>query len=239
MATQKEKGHGSDAPPKLQQLPGRSSHKLQGRLYSNAGRGYDREALQKMSAKAGPALVEPRTRPDGSVEKDSDEYHDNDVATSSLDTNRATQQHKNIYSTQHYLLGAILFLAGIVVGNVVIPALTTTTDKVVATKQSPADDEVSRITPISDGAESKEGCGIGSLQNGENAAGCSANNPTTTASAPANNGIDSITTITPNAATSTSGEAGCSVNSLNNNSNDSKGCSIEALSTTDNKKEAL
>lgn len=214
MATQKEKGHGSDTPPKLQPLPGRSSNQLQGRLYSNAGRGYDREALQKMSVKAGPALVEPRTLADGSVAKASDEYNDNDdIATSSLDTSHAISQHKNAYSVQHYLLGAILFVTGILVGNVIIPAFTTT-DKVAATSSQNGENASSSVTTSSTTNNTT--------------------NVTTTASVPVDEDtIDSITTITPNAETPTSGAAGCDIRALDESS---KGCPIGALSTTDDKK---
>jgi hypothetical protein len=220
MTTQKEKGHALDVPPKLQQLPGRSSNKLQGRLYSNAGRGYDRESLQKMSAEGGRALVT-------SSEKDQDQNDDKEkklVGAEAVVSHAVViDKNTNSNSIKKYFSGALLFLAGIVVGNVVIPLFTASedvvvTDRSVSTEKTAVQEnnaannaiesEITSITPItSNDAEEKAGCSITDLSN--DTKGCSA--------------VTSIDSIT--SGVSLEGKEGCSITALNNAS---KGCSIDA-----------
>ncbi len=221
MTTQKEKGHALDVPPKLQQLPGRSSNKLQGRLYSNAGRGYDRESLQKMSAEGGRTLV-------ASQEKDQGQNQDKEknVVSAEAVVSHATARHENNNSSssiKKYLSGALLFLAGIVVGNVVIPLFTVSenlviTDRSVSTEKVPVEEgnnaanhsiesEITSITPItSSGTEEEVGCSIADLS--DDTKGCSAVT-----------NIDSITSEV-----SIEGKEGCSITAL---SSASKGCSAD------------
>jgi len=171
MTTQKKKGHASsDAPPKLQQLPGRSSNKLQGRLYSNAGRGYDRESLQKMSAGGGRALVT-------SQENDQDQHQEKkqeknvanrETTTSHTETLRESNSRSVI---KKYFSGALLFLAGVVVGNVVMPLFMASTADV-SNEIDPVSAEISTITSIT-GKEEDAGCSITALSS--ESEGCSAN----------------------------------------------------------------
>ena len=223
MTTQKEKSHALDVPPKLQQLPGRSSNKLQGRLYSNAGRGYDRESLQKMSAKGGRTLV-------ASQEKDQNQDKEKNVVGAEAVVSHTTAIHENNKSNsdiKKYLSGALLFLAGIVVGNVVIPLFTASenlvvTDHLVGTEKVPVQEgnnaannsiesEITSITPItpitSSGTEEEAGCSIADLSDATK--GCSA--------------VTSIDSITSEV--SIEGKEGCSITAL---SNTSKGCSVDA-----------
>ena len=169
MTTQKEKGHASDAPPKLQQLPGRSSNKLQGRLYSNAGRGYDRESLQKMSAGGGRALVtsEEKKQDEGQGKQQEKNAESVEIAASHADTIR----ENNHSPIKKYLSGALLFLAGVVVGNVVVPLFMASTSDV-SNEVDPVSSEISTITSIT-GKEEDAGCSITALSN--ESEGCSAN----------------------------------------------------------------
>lgn len=219
MTTQKEKGHALDVPPKLQQLPGRSSNKLQGRLYSNAGRGYDRGSLQKMSAEGGRTLVASQEKDQDQNRKQNQDKEKNVVGAEAV-VSHTTAIHENNKSNsdiKKYLSGALLFLAGIVVGNVVIPLFTT--DQLAGTEKAPMQEgnntannsiesEITSITPItSSGTEEEAGCSIADLSDATK--GCSA--------------VTSIDSITSEV--SIEEKEGCSITAL---SNASKGCSVDA-----------
>ncbi|HHL19735.1 MAG TPA: hypothetical protein ENJ33_08365 [Thiothrix sp.] len=219
MTTQKEKGHALDVPPKLQQLPGRSSNKLQGRLYSNAGRGCDRGSLQKMSAEGGRTLVASQEKDQDQNRKQNQDKEKNVVGAEAV-VSHTTAIHENNKSNsdiKKYLSGALLFLAGIVVGNVVIPLFTT--DQLAGTEKAPMQEgnntannsiesEITSITPItSSGTEEEAGCSIADLSDATK--GCSA--------------VTSIDSITSEV--SIEEKEGCSITAL---SNASKGCSVDA-----------
>jgi hypothetical protein len=193
MTTQKEKGHVSDAPPKLQQLPGRSSNKLQGRLYSNAGRGYDRESLQKMSAEGGRTLV-------ASQEEDQhqDKQQEKNTETVEVAASHATpvRENNSSRSIKKYLSGALLFLAGVVIGNVVIPLFTTGTSVVAQSVNNEIASEGSDISTITSitGTEEDAGCSITALSS--ESKGCSTDAGATTNSS---TGITNLSELLPGA----------------------------------------
>ena len=183
MATQKETGHDADALPKLQKLPGRSSNKLQGRLYSNAGRGYDRESLQKMSTGAGPALV---TSEEASTKIPSDtpqeQTQESAAEKAVLAHDVAINKNSHPSAIKNYIAGAVLFFAGIFVGNIVIPLFTNND----STSDVTGISEISSITSIN--GDDEGGCSIASLK--DEAEGCSAGT-----NAPTESGITNITNL--------------------------------------------